>query len=106
MVGSDGFGDNPVDDVDDVGVDIGDDVDNSARGPPKAHGFRRGLEPDTILAITELPKGPELAFLIKWKNSELADLVPAREANQQCPQLVIKFYENRLKWKNCKCNCE
>jgi hypothetical protein len=42
----------------------------------------------------------ELIFAMKWMNSKKADLVKAKIANKNCPDLVIKFYEERIKLRN------
>lgn len=62
----------------------------------RARGFDRGLEPDKIVGATDVTG--ELMFLMMWKNCQEADLVPAREVNIRCPQVVIDYYENKKPW--------
>ncbi|CAG2182335.1 unnamed protein product, partial [Oppiella nova] len=71
-----------------------EDFDDAMKKP--RGGFERGLRPDRILGATDA--SGELMFLMKWLDSDEADLVPAKMANVKSPQIVIKFYEDRLTW--------
>jgi len=59
-------------------------------------GFERGFEAEKVLGATD--SAGELMLLVKWRQSNEADLVPARIVNVKCPSLVIDFYEQHSFW--------
>lgn len=64
---------------------------------PSSCSFNNGLIPEKIIGATDCVNG-KLMFLIKWENSNKADLVLSTAAKIICPQLVINFYEDHLIW--------
>ncbi|MBN3276348.1 CBX3 protein, partial [Polyodon spathula] len=72
---------------------------NESEEADQPTGFASGFEPERIIGSTD-SRG-ELMFLMKWKDSEEVELVPAREASVKCPQVVIAFYEDKLTWHSC-----
>ena len=61
-----------------------------------ARGFARGLDAETITGAT-FDTG-QIFFSVKWKDTDICDIVPAQEANIKIPELVIQFYEDRMEW--------
>lgn len=59
-----------------------------------------GLEPEKVLSINHFNENEmELVALIKFKNCNEPKFVRASWANRNCAQLVIKFYESRIFWR-------
>lgn len=64
--------------------------DSKAPGPSKR-------VPEKVIGVSK--SGDTLMYLLKWKDVEEADLVTSEQAKVKIPQLVIRFYEANLSWK-------
>ena len=53
--------------------------------------FAKGWHAEKIFGVTDSHNGKKLCFLIKWKDREDADIVPAAQANKNIPQVIISF---------------
>ncbi|ALC38207.1 Su-var-205 [Drosophila busckii] len=70
--------------------------ENGINGPTDGTGFDRGLEAEKILGASD--NNGRLTFLIQFKGVDQAEMVPSVIANVKIPQMVIRFYEERLSW--------
>lgn len=61
----------------------------------KPRGYERELEIDRIVGATDCTG--DLMFLLKWKDCEEMDIIPASEVNLKNPEIVISFYEKKCK---------
>ena len=53
-------------------------------------------EPEKILGATK--NLGDISFLVKWKDTNEADLISDRVARIACPKSVIEYYENHIVW--------
>ncbi|XP_018052931.1 PREDICTED: putative uncharacterized protein FLJ37770 isoform X2 [Atta colombica] len=83
-------------------IEIKTDVyaDETMIDDSRVQGFERELEADKILGSAN--DNGKLMYLIQWKGTDAVDMVSASEANVKCPQIVIRFYEDRITWKRTK----
>lgn len=73
-----------------------DSEDGGDLVPAGGTGFDRGLEAEKILGASD--NNGRLTFLIQFKGVDQAEMVPSTVANVKIPQMVIRFYEERLSW--------
>jgi hypothetical protein len=66
----------------------------------KEVGLEFGDEIEEVLGAKEMKyngKLRQLMLYVKWKGKDVASFVPNYEANKSAPELVIQFYESRLR---------
>jgi len=68
--------------------------------PVQPNGFDLGYTAEGIMGFTD--RYNEICFLVKWKEAENAELVPASIAVKRIPEIVLGFYSYRVEMlKNC-----
>ncbi|XP_037945440.1 heterochromatin protein 1-like [Teleopsis dalmanni] len=65
-------------------------------GQNEVYGFDKGLVAEKILGASD--SNGSLTFFIQFRGVDQAEMIPASVVNLKMPQMVIKFYEERLSW--------
>ncbi|XP_018052920.1 PREDICTED: uncharacterized protein LOC108690243 [Atta colombica] len=94
------LGKNKINSDKDVKVKRDSYADETMKDDSRIQGFKRELEADKILGSAD--DNGKLMYLMQWKGTDAVDMVSASEANAKCPQIVIRFYEERITWKRAK----
>ncbi|XP_018308683.1 uncharacterized protein [Mycetomoellerius zeteki] len=89
-----------INSYDDVEIKTDVYADETMIDDSRVQGFERELEADKILGSAD--DNGKLMYLIQWKGTDAVDMVSASEANAKYPQIVIRFYEDRITWKRTK----
>lgn len=61
-------------------------------------GFAKNYIPEAICGVINTVEG--LLIVIKWKDLDVVELVPAEEAHNNCPDLLLNYYNERIEWKD------
>lgn len=60
----------------------------------------KDIDVEKIIEVNQVRATGELVCLVKWRNQSKVEYVPVELAHIKCPQMLIKFYENRIYWEN------
>lgn len=71
-------------------------ADDSSSGEEDEHGFKRGLEAESIIGAGKIDGQP--SFLIKWKGDHPSEFIPTHIVYDYSPRLACNFYESKIVW--------